>query len=120
MTVSPREAFKLGFLHRCAEEGLSPEQVEHRVKTAAVPEILQSMFANAPAFAKEHPNISAGAAIGGMIGLPVLAGWGAGHLARKLQGDTLDADDVKKQEIINEMNTLAERSHMSQSKALGL
>lgn len=34
--MQPREAFKLGFLARCVEEGMSPEQTHALAKTAAV------------------------------------------------------------------------------------
>ena len=38
----PQEAFKLGFLARCVEEGLSPEQTHGLAKQAAILDFLQN------------------------------------------------------------------------------
>jgi hypothetical protein len=141
MTVSAREAFKLGFLQRCADEKLRPEQVELRIKQAAG-ELGQAIWQNTfggkyvtdpehklhlpegqkwePGWMEKHPWLTGGALAGAAIGIPALLGMGAGNLAGKLEGDFLDKEDVQKQETINELRTLAERSKHSQSKALGL
>lgn len=146
--VTAREAFKLGFLQRCADEQLSPEQVQLRVKRAEDSGLGQSILEHifgtpkvegirpippelekgmerfttpaVPGFMSKHPYLTGGALLGAAIGIPALMGMGAGHLTRSLEGDFLDPEDVQKQELINEMKTLAHRSHHSQSKALGL
>ena len=163
MTVSAREAFKLGFLQRCADEKLRPEQVELCIKQAngdlgraiwentlggkyvsdpeavenlpkmldpkwtgpttanpTQPEIPNKGMKWEPGFMQKHPWLTGGALVGAAIGIPALIGMGAGHMTRKLEGDFLEPEDVQKQEMINEMKTLAERSKHSQSKALGL
>jgi hypothetical protein len=141
MTVSAREAFKLGFLQRCADEKLRPEQVELRIKQANG-DLGRAIWENTlggkyvpdpehklnvpegmkwePGFMQKHPWLTGGALVGAAIGIPALIGMGAGHMTRKLEGDFLEPEDVQKQELINEMKTLAERSKHSQSKALGL
>lgn len=154
--VTAREAFKLGFLQRCADEQLTPEQVQLRVKKAEDSGLGQSFWEHmvgtkgtpkvegvrnipkleplaegmerfttpgtpgTPGFMSKHPYLTGGALLGAAIGIPALLGMGAGHLTRKLEGDFLDPEDVQKQELINEMKTLAHRSQHSQSKALGL
>ena len=122
MTVSIREAFKLGFLQRCSEEKLSPDQIELRIKQAKeeMAEMLGTPGDTIMKQLKQHPWLAAGSVLGAGVALPVLGGIGLGHLTRKLQGDFLDPEDVRKQELINEMQTLAQRSQHSQSKALGL
>lgn len=153
MTVSAREAFKLGFVLRCAEEGLSPEQIEQRIKRAAdddsgvhhflhvmgehlsgqwdeknptpPPDVVKRFGGNTdlkytPGLFSRHPWLTGGALAGAAIGLPILGGIGLGHLARKLEGDFLDPDDMQKAETTKEMEDLARRSPHSQSKALGL
>jgi len=122
MTVTAREAFKLGFLQRCADEKLTPEQVSLRIKRAevSVSGLVHALKEHLGKGFETHPWLTGGSLAGAAVGLPIMAGVGAGHLARKLQGDFVDPEDVQKQELINEMNTLAGRSHHSQSKALGL
>lgn len=122
MTVSAREAFKLGFLQRCADEGLSSTQTTARVKQAEtkINDVLVALGEKLNRSWDSHPWTTGGAMTGAAVGLPIMAGIGAGHLARKLKGDFLDPEDVRKQELINEMRTLASRSQHSQSKALGL
>jgi hypothetical protein len=151
--VTAREAFKLGFLQRCADEQLTKEQVQLRIKKASIgqallehimgtpgtpkvegtrpivslpdlPEGMERFTTPAtkatPGFMSKHPYLTGGALLGAALGIPALLGMGAGHLTRKLEGDFLDPEDVQKQELINEMKTLAHRSQHSQSKALGL
>lgn len=121
--VTVREAFKLGFLQRCADENLTPEQVSLRIKHAddvSVSGLVHALKEHLSKGFETHPWLTGGSVAGTVVGLPILAGVGAGHLARKLRGDFIDPEDVQKQELINEMNTLANRSQHSQSKALGL
>jgi len=133
--VSSCDAFKLGFIQCCTENGMSPEQAcVHMNKTAINLEKKGSMqdiydyiltnMQNKPTAGQVGPpsiNIPK-AMLLATGGLGAAAGLGAlgGHLARSLQGDHLDEDDVHKQELINEANLLASRAKHSGSAALGL
>lgn len=125
--VTAREAFKLGFLQRCADEGLLPEQIEARIKRASVfvkasadPNMLHDMVNMLHSKIKDSGKLGIGLATGAAVGLPLLAGYGAGKAYRGLQGDLLTPEDVQKQELINEMKSLTAKSQSSQSRALGL
>ena len=147
MSITEKEAFELGFLQRCADEGLTPEQTERRIKQAEslvkqgaksmgwhVDQILNALGggaaktplrlpapkAPAPPLSaaekltnlfKEHPKAFVPAA----AGLPIAGGFGAGYMTRKVQGDFLDADDVKKQELINQYRDLSAKSKLPQT-----
>jgi len=133
MEITAREAFKLGFLMKCAADGLTPSQIDSRARYIAK---LIKLAADAGDGIAMHELLSAAeeklrgskgmsnfglAALGTAgVGIPLVGGWMLGSGLRKLQGDLLTKEDVRKQELINEMNALTERSRTSQSKALGL
>ena len=125
--IDSREAFKLGFLQRCADEGLTPAQVDGRIKLAAallekrgggLADLAAMVQAN---MTKADPKKSRGLGISpkamalmGLVGLPIAAGTGLGMLGSKLQGDYLDPQDVERQELINQYDTLANRAKSGQ------
>lgn len=116
MDVDAREAFKQGFLQRCAEEGLTKEAFEARMEKAANP----LAFAAIPAgLMAAYPYISGGAkAIGaGLAGFSSLAplaglvGGGAlGYGAAKLTEPDVDPEQVKADEIANTYKVYAQRA----------
>jgi hypothetical protein len=127
MSISTKEAFELGFLQRCADEGLTPAQTQLRIKAAEAfiekRAINPGKYVGALNLAKpptlleqaqkymiDHPATATALAATG-IGA---TGFGAGALARTLQGDFLDPEDVKKQEIINEYRNLAHSARLPQ------
>ncbi len=94
--LTPREAFKVGFLARCAEEGLSADEIAGRVKFAA------DKFAGF---------LDGAAHLGGQVlstGVPIaaiapvalggLAGYG---LSRMTDIDDTDVDEIKNNELLD-------------------
>lgn len=99
MADTDKEAFKLGFLTRCAEEGLTGEKLEARL--AAV-EALNKEGSTAT---------NAGLALLGLpIGLGLVGGGALGYGAAKLQEPALDEDEIKAREIANTYKVFAERA----------
>jgi hypothetical protein len=96
-------AFKLGFLTRCAEEGLTGEALAERLARVAE-------------FNEKAAGIvgDVATAAGGIAGLPIAAsllgggalGWGAA----KLTAPKLDEDEMKNQELINTYKVMAARA----------
>ena len=105
MDVTEKEAFKLGFLQRCAEEALGAEALEQRVNAAE-------------AFAKCGFDMSSLSNAGNMAGniayAPLLlatAGGGlAGHLAGKLTEPDVDEEDLKARELAAAYKAYAARA----------
>jgi hypothetical protein len=110
MPLTPHEAFKVGFLARCVRDGLTPEQIHDRVKTAA------DLFEK-EAFLGSLIG-AAGNAVKGMGGYalplaiaapPVLGGLGGYALAKATDVDDTDVEDIKGQEVLDEYRRQAER-----------
>jgi hypothetical protein len=105
MDVTEKEAFKLGFLQRCAEEALDATALEQRVNAA-------------DAFAKCGFDMSSLSNAGNMAGniayAPLLlatAGGGlAGHLAGKLTEPDVDEEDLKARELAAAYKAYAARA----------
>lgn len=126
MTMTPRQAFKFGFLLRCADENLSDEQVAERIKYAAerlgwdgesplLPaELVEACLAT---WEKQASPLEGVGAIGNLVknlGLWGLAGGaglgaGAGYLTARMTDKEVDPDEVKKQELIAAYKQQAER-----------
>lgn len=118
--MTPREAYKFGFLCRCVEEGLDPAQTQQRIdqaleKRATGPKDLLEWGklpftlggATIDLAAKGFPlALGLGAASGAGIGT-VLA-----HLNRK----ELDEDEIRRRELIDTYNLFADRA-LEKSKA---
>jgi hypothetical protein len=83
------EAYAIGFLSRCADEGMAPGDVRQRVKAAF----------SLSALAKLGPL----AALGGLAvgGTALGAGYGAGRLAGAVASDPLGAEEAKARDLIN-------------------
>lgn len=85
MDGTNKEAFRMGFLARCAEEGLTGEQLQSRIKSAA------------------DKQAGIGTWLGYIAGLPPaigLAGGAAlGYGAAKLTAPDVDEDDIKAKEL---------------------
>lgn len=103
--MTPREAFKEGFIRRCSEEGLTPEQTEARIEKAA--SFWNNLVAN-------HGTQLALAA-------PVAVGALGGYAAHHLTNNDTDEEDVRKQELIDELRQWTRRAKEQQkSKVLRL
>lgn len=118
--MRPQEAFKLGFLARCVEEGLSPEQTHALAKQAADCFTKQAFldFLNNPAKATVDTGKSTVDLLKGSIPLALAAAAvppAVGGLAAYMANSATDVDDnsavedVKKQELIDNYKRMAEQ-----------
>lgn len=107
--ITPREAFRIGFLKRCVDDGLTPAETRDRVEKAAA--FLEKQATGPVELAGGALNKMLGSAMTYGIALPVAAGVGGGYLANKLTEDDLDEDDVRKQELIDELRHWTRRAN---------
>lgn len=95
--------FKLGFLTRCAEEGLTGDALAARL-------------ARVGAFNEKAAGVVGDIATAGgtMAGIPIagslLAGGALGYGAAKLTAPKLDEDEMKNQELVNTYKVMAARA----------
>jgi hypothetical protein len=95
--MTEAEAFKIGFLARCAEERLSPDQTAERVKAAGV-------LGDAAGIGGTALKLLLG--IG--VGAPMAGGMLAGHQLAKAQDDDLNVPELQTRELIEEYNRMAD------------
>jgi len=96
-SMDARTAFKLGFLTKCAEDGVSPEELQNRIKAASFIESAgKAMFSLPGAL---------------MLGaLPV--GFGAGYVAADaLSTPTESVEDVKRKELLEAYQRATDRAN---------
>lgn len=103
--MNPQEAFKLGFLSRCVESGLSSTETEKLVKAAyacftkkgfsAVLDTVRS--AAVPALAAA------------MIAPPALGGMSAYLVNKATDADASDVEDIKRRELIRTYRRMADQ-----------
>lgn len=86
--LTPREAFRYGFLLRTAEEGLTPEETQLRMQKAAAT-LLENVL-----------GMAGKAGLLGVLGTG-LAGAGAGYGLAKMQEGDVSAEDYQRQELID-------------------
>ena len=98
--LTPQEAFRVGFLLKCADDGLSGNQVCERIAKTA------GMFDSAMSGLGGTANMGMAA----LAALPIGAGAIGGYLANKATEDSLDEEDVKKRELIDELKHWARRA----------
>ena len=96
--MTSRQMFKFAFIQRCQEAGYrTPEAICALVKRAVLGGLTQSFLE----LAKPVVEIGGGVA----LGLPVIAGIGAGRMAGEAVNaseTTQTPDDVKRTELLNE------------------
>ena len=107
MNITEKEAFRLGFLARCAEEKLIGAELDTRLNKVAA---LSEKTAQNPLFniipASVDP-VEAFKALGtgakAMLGLPfaasILAGGGLGYGTARMLEPKIDEDEIKAQEL---------------------
>jgi DNA helicase TIP49 (TBP-interacting protein) len=121
--MQPHEAFKLGFLSRCVEEGLSPEQINGLAKSAAE-------FLGKQAFVREAIGqvtgtvkdtadagksvVEFGKSMWPLAALAVGVPAGAGALTAYLQNaatdvDATDVEEAKQQELMDTYRRMADQ-----------
>lgn len=94
--LTPREAFKVGFLARCAEEGLSPDQIAARVKFAA--DKFAGLMDAAAGLGKSVVGTGLPLALLAPVALGGMAGYG---LSRATDIDDTDVAEIKNQELLD-------------------
>lgn len=96
MSLTTRQAFKFGFLYHCAEQGLTREQAEARIKTAAAlleKEATLGSLANTGLQALKSLGVYG-------LGASAAGGLGAGYGLAQLTEPQSDPEEIKKQELI--------------------
>ncbi len=103
MELTARQAFKFGFLRRCAQEGLDEGNTQERLTKAAslaasfekqaLPSLRELLSPSTYAGVLFQPPVAAlgaGASLGGL----------GGYILAKAQEGTLDPEDAQKRELI--------------------
>lgn len=105
MGLTAREAFKVGYLKRCAVDGLSPEQTSQSVKTAAEKlSFLGGLMDKGWDLAKGVGGAAVGYGLPLALAAPPIAGGLAGYgLAKATDWDDTDIADVQDGEILDEL-----------------
>ena len=109
----PKMSFKLGFLARCAEEGLAGESLDMRVKQADLASVLQGLWSGAATTAK---GVGVGA-VGIPAALGLAAGGIGGYTAAQLATPPINVDELKAEELAATYGAYANRIR-SRRKAL--
>ncbi len=116
--MTDRELFKIGFLRKCAEEGLTAEETGARVKAAlaAVTGVTKVAFDPFGAGAKMLSTgmsyaVPLGAlGLAGLAAAPIAAGAGVGYLGAKMQQDPMTVERAKSDEVVAEYLRLADQA----------
>jgi len=103
--LNAQQSFRLGFLLRCAEEGLNQDQIRERVKFAGAGGLLGPMGQAAKALMMAPVNLSL---LG--IGAGGIAGAGVGYGLAKAQNQAVDPEEAKRQELIAAYKMQADRA----------
>lgn len=122
--MTNEEAYKFGFLMRCAEEGLSQDQITERIKQASLNKtagIGSEILGGVKAFGGKGVDL-AGRLFGsllslGKIGLiagPPVAGMAGGYVLGKARSDDFDPEEAKQQELIAEYQRALDQFNRSQ------
>src|SRR6056297_3719453 len=105
--MQARDAFKIGFLARCVEEGLSPEATHDLAKSAAdCFDKYASGFKDIVDAAKgiAYPTAMLAAAA------PIALGGGAAYFKNKATDtDATDIEEIKQKELLDTYNRMAEQ-----------
>lgn len=102
--MTPKEAFKIGFLEKCAEDGLSNEQIMQRIQHAK--------FLMKVGPLEKTSNFFSGslkAMLPLMLLAPPVAGVAGGYGLAKLQDQKFDADEARRREELAEYRRALER-----------
>ena len=103
--MNTKEAFKIGFLKECVDQGLPPEQQLERIRHA------QFMLKSADLAGMAGNAFSSvwNAALPLALILPPLAGVGAGAVLAKSQDDAYGEGEIQKDEEISEYQRAIEK-----------
>jgi hypothetical protein len=105
--LTPQEAYKIGFLVRCAEEGLSAEQTKQRVKQANwIPTPISNLLTT----------LGKGGLFGALVAPAAIGGIGGVALG-KARDDDFDMEEAKKEEELAEYYRAIEQLSRSTRRA---
>lgn len=118
MDVTAKEAFRLGFLARCAEEGLTGEHLNTRIKSAAekqswLPLLLGLGAAGAYGLASGGIAgvLNGAGTVAGLVPAGGLLGGAAlGYGAAKMTEPNITDEDIKSQELADTYRIYAEKA----------
>lgn len=119
MDVTAKEAFRLGFLARCAQEGLTGEHLSARIKSAAEKQSILGMALLGLGAAGAYGLASGGIAgvlngagtVAGLIPAGGLLGGAAlGYGAAKMTEPNITDEDIKSQELADTYRIYAEKA----------
>ena len=96
-----KEAFKIGFLMRCAEEGLSPQETEQRIKQANAM-TKEAVFGEAVGTAGKGLMNLVNSLKWGTLVIPPVTGAFGGYMLAKAKNDSFDIEEAKKDEELSE------------------
>lgn len=110
MSLSTRDAFKVGFLAKCAEQGLSPEQMLARVEQATTLLKQATVTGMVGTLGSKLIDVLRGIGAGtfeygvpvALAAPPILGGMAGYGLARATDIDDTDVGEVKDREVIDE------------------
>jgi hypothetical protein len=101
--MTPKEAFKIGFLEKCAKDGLTPEQTMMRIQHAK----FMLKAASAEKSAALWPWLLFGPPAAGMLG---------GYTLASMQNDPYDSEEATKREEIAEYERALARLQKLQAR----
>lgn len=122
--MTPREAFKVGFLARCVEDGCDSAAIQQRAKQAAdklagveaIVRGLAKLPGQAASLAKPVVSAIAGYGPPALLAAPIAAGGILGYAGGKLTDiDDTDVAEVKQREVIDELRRQTQRLRQLQA-----
>lgn len=110
MDLTEKEAFRLGFLTRCAEEGLVGEDLRARLKQASAADyVLPAVTGGLGLYlASRIPGV--GPLVGLVPAAGLMAGSALGYGAAKMTEPDVSSDDIKAQELADTYRIYAQRA----------
>ena len=102
--MTPRQAFKLGFRVKCAEDGLSPDETLARINHAKLMLPAPELQKSAEGWTDQVPGLNAAASAAKWSALlgPPIAGVVGGKLLSDATGSNYDVGEAKKREELAE------------------
>lgn len=109
--LSPEQAFKVGFLLRCVEEGLNEEQISDRIERGLT--IKKALLEHIPGYEtlKSLGTNVLDAGLTAAVGVPVgIGALGGAAAAKATTNNAMNVDTLKQEELIDTYNRLADEA----------
>jgi len=103
--MTPEEAFKIGFLSKCASLGLSPEETQGLAKTAF--DLLEKQSGNG--LVDAFKSVGYPAAALALAAPPAIGGLAAYFKNKATDIDDEDIESVKRQELISQYKRMSDK-----------